>query len=309
MMKKSMVITMVLCLLFGLISCGKAAYEASYSADYAAARQVMNDASWEGGPGFNPEMPGLAKAYAVPEPAAPSAPSELLPADVNRKLTYTTHLTVRVDELTQAAETVAAMMKSYNAYSSSTHMEENRQTYYIRVPVTSYEAMLNQVNGLGKVDSRSDSADDVTLQYYDLEGRLNMRRELLKTYQDYLGRAANIEEILSVEQKIAELQNEIDMYGSQFTLLNNQIDYATIVLTLYGTSSAYTYEAPSIWDRIKDIFGGYSGFLSSAVIVIINIIVYGIPILAAAALLFWLLFGKIGLLRKLWRLVAKQKNR
>jgi hypothetical protein len=136
-----------------------------------------------------------------------------------------------------------------------------------------------------------------------------MRRELLQTYQEYLGRAANIEEILSVEQKIAELQNEIDMYGSQFTILSNQIDYATIILTVYGTSSSSTYETPSIWDRIKDLFGGYGDFLSGAAIVIIQVIVYGIPILAATALLFWLLFGKIGLLRKLWRLVAQRKER
>jgi hypothetical protein len=165
--------------------------------------------------------------------------------------------------------------------------------------------MINQVNELGKVSSRNDSAEDVTLRYYDLESRLDMRRELLETYQSYLDRAANIEEILSVEQKIAELQNEIDRYGTQFTQLVNQIDYATIVLTLYGTST-YTYNEPSILDRIKDVFGGYSDFLSGAVIVIIQIIVYGIPILAATAIMFWLLFGKIGLLRKLWNLVAKR---
>jgi hypothetical protein len=295
MMKKYFTITAILCLLFGLISCNMSGANEAYAmADYEAANQ-----SWEG-TGFN----ATARAKAMPEAAAPAEP---IPVNADRKLIKTTHLTIRVDDLNEAAETITAMMNNYGAYASSTNMEENHQTYHIRVPLASYETMINQVNGLGKVDSRSDSAEDVTLRYYDLEGRLNMRRELLKTYQAYLQKAANIEEILSVEQKIAELQNEIDMYGSQFVLLNNQIDYATIILTLYGTAT-YSYAEPSILDRIKDIFGDYSDFLSGAIIVIINIVVYGIPILAAAAILFWLLLGKVGLLRKLWGIVARKKE-
>jgi hypothetical protein len=303
MMRKTFLLHVILCSLFVFFSCGGAQNEAYSSGDYESAKQARAF----GGNTFlaDTAMPAEmnAKAFAVPEAASPLGQ---IPTD--RKLVMTTHLSIRVDDLNKSAEIITAMMKNYNAYSSSTQIEENSQTYTIRVPADSYEAMINQANGLGKISSRSDFAEDVTLQYYDLEGRLNMRQELLKTYQSYLAQAENIEEIMSVEKKIAELQNEIDMYGSQFSVLNNQVDYATIILTVYGTESGYSYEQPSIWDRIKDLFGGYSDFLSSAAIVIIQIIVYGIPILIAAALLFWLLFGKIGLMRKLWQLVAKKKS-
>jgi hypothetical protein len=305
MMKKLISFAAVLCLLVVFFSCGGAKYEAEYATDYAAPRQVKiaGDAAMNTS-GFSAEMSMNARAKvadtlpaAIPESAA-----------TNRKLVKTTHLSIRVDDLHNAAETISAMIQNFGGYSSSTQIEENSQTYNIRVPVDSYEAMINQTNELGKVSSRSDFAEDVTLQYYDIEGRLNMRQELLGTYRSYLSRAANIEEILSVEKKIAELQNEIDMYGQQFSILNNQIDYATIILTVYGTASGYTYEAPSILDRIKDLFGNYNDFLSGALIVIIQIVVYGIPILIAAALMFWILFGKIGLLRKLWNLVMRKKG-
>jgi hypothetical protein len=309
MMKKLFLAAVVLSVLCAFVSCGGAGMKEEYSsAGYGSARQVVYDQELavSADMGFNAVMPEAAKAYAVPEMPAPSDPLNV-PVSSGRKLIMTTHLSIRVDDLSLAAETIAAMIKNYGAYSSSTSIEENRQSYNIRVPIASYDAMVNQANGLGKVDSRSDFAEDVTLNYYDIEGRLNMRRELLNTYQEYLGRAANIEEIMSVEKKIAELQNEIDMYGSQFTRLNDQIDYATINLTVYSTTSGYTYEAPSVGDRIKDMFGGYGDFLSSALVAIVKIIVYGIPILAAAALAFWILFGKIGLLRKLWTLIARKK--
>jgi alpha-D-ribose 1-methylphosphonate 5-triphosphate synthase subunit PhnG len=85
---------------------------------------------------------------------------------------------------------------------------------------------------------RSENAEDVTLQYYDLEGRLNTKRELLKTYQSYLGRAKNIEEIMTVEKQIAELQNEIDWTGTRFRALADTVDYATIRLEISGSPSS-----------------------------------------------------------------------
>jgi hypothetical protein len=308
MMKKWISVFAMTILLMTFFSCGGAGMnEAAYSSNYETRRTAQFLAEAEpvmANSGFNTTA---AKAYAGSEsPASPQASANPLPSD--RKLIKTTNLYIDVDSLQKADELVSALMNEYKAYSTSTQIDGNQHTYIIRVPEDEYDAMLNQVNSLGKVRSRSDSAEDVTLHYYDLEGRLNMRRELLETYKSYLGRADNIEEILSVEQKIAELQNEIDMYGSQFTMLNNQIDYATIVLTLYGPEPRYVHYEPSLFDRVKDLFGGYSDFLSGAAIVIVQIIIYGIPILIAAALLFWLLFGKIGLMRKLWSMIARKKG-
>ncbi len=307
MMKKYVLFISILCLLlFAFVSCGGGGGKEAYAADYEAIAGRERSVSYQemsrsdtafAGSGYNSEMPSESASAA-----------QALNVTDNRKLIKTTNLILRVDDLNEAAETIGAIMQNYGAYSSSTQIEENRQTYYIRVPESSYETMLDQVNGLGKVSRRTDSIEDATLQYYDLEGRLNTRKELLQTYQSYLSKADNIEEILSVEKKIAELQNEIDMYGSRFTQLVNQIDYASIILTLYGTVSGYGYQEPSIWDRVKDLFSGYGDFLSGALIVIIQIIVYGIPVLIAVTLAFWLLFGKIGLLRKLWRLAAKKKE-
>ncbi len=322
-MKKNIFVTVLLCLVWVLFSCGAkkdAPYEATdYESKQGSTLFGNMDMVWES-TGFNPEGPPGVEAQAAPAPRDVSnlygtvtvnkevPAANLDSALAERKLVKTTNIFIRVDDMGKASETINNMMKSYGAYSSSTQIEENRQTYVIRVPSSSYEAMLGQVNGLGKVTTRNDSVEDVTLQYYDLEGRLNTRKELLKTYQSYLNKAKNIEEILSVEKKIAELQNEIDSYGSRLTKLANQVDYSTIMLILHGPTPGYTYHEPTILERIKDIFGNYGDFLSGAVIIILQIIIYGIPVLGVVALMFWLLFGKVGLIRRLWRLISKKKE-
>jgi hypothetical protein len=44
-------------------------------------------------------------------------------------------------------------------------------------------------------------------------------------------------------------------------------------------------------------------------VVLVGIVIYGIPVILGAALLFWLLFGRIGLLKKLWRLAAGKNTK
>jgi hypothetical protein len=175
------------------------------------------------------------------------------------------------------------------------------------VPEGYYEAMLEELSGLGRIIRRTEYTEDVTLRYYDLEGRLATRQELLKTYQGYLTRASNIDEIMTVERRIAELQWEIEQTGTQFRNLANQVDYSTINIEITGPASAGSYSRPGLGDKLSDLFGGFGGVISSTLVFLIGIVIYGVPFALLAVLLFWLLFGRIGLLKKLWRIAAGKK--
>jgi hypothetical protein len=160
---------------------------------------------------------------------------------------------------------------------------------------------------MGRLLHRSESTEDLTLRYYDLEGRLETKRELLKTYQSYLGKAKNIEEILAVEAKIAELEDDIDGTGKELRSLANLVDYATVELEIQGPENTVSPAAPTLGERVAKLFGAFGDFLSTALVFLLGLVVYGIPSLLILALLFWLLFGKIGLLKRLWRLAAGKR--
>jgi hypothetical protein len=197
-------------------------------------------------------------------------------------------------------------MGKYGAYTSSVSIFENSRHYTIRVPAASFDPLFAELAGMGKLLHRTESAEDVTIRFYDLEGRLTTKRELLKTFQGYLGKAKDIDEIMTVEKRIAELQQEIDWTGTEFRALADLVDYATVNLELAGP--AVPSAAPDLGDRIAGLFGGFREFAVTVLIILLGIVVYGIPGILILALLFRLLFGRIGLAKKLWRITAGQKR-
>jgi hypothetical protein len=228
-------------------------------------------------------------------------------SEQSRKLTKTAEIRIRVEDPGATEKPIAELMAKYNAWSASSGIYENSRSYTIRVPEGFYEAMLEDLSGLGKIIRRTEYTEDVTLRYYDMEGRLATRQELLKTYQGYLGRANNIDEIMTVERRIAELQWEIEQTATQFRNLSNQIYYSTINIDITGPVNSGSYSRPGLGEKLADLFGSAGDVVSSALVVLIGIIIYGAPIVLVAVLLFWILFGRIGLLKKLWRLAAGKK--
>ncbi|MDR3139846.1 MAG: DUF4349 domain-containing protein [Treponema sp.] len=267
-----------------------------------------------------------ARAFSYDTAAAPAAASAevglrgagaILPEDgtvpeaagQERKLVREAELRLRVQDPEAAEGPLFAAMETHKAYASMVQIYENSRTYAIRVPQASYEAFLGEVNSMGKVLYRTESTEDVTLRYYDLEGRLNTSRELLRTFQNYLGQAKNIDEIMTVERRIAELQAEIDRHGTRLRSLANQVDYASINLEIVGPAAISSYAAPSLGERLAGLFQSFGTFASLVLVILTGLVIYGIPAILLLVLLFWLLFGRIGVIKKLWRLAAGKKEK
>ncbi|MDR2178404.1 MAG: DUF4349 domain-containing protein [Treponema sp.] len=226
-----------------------------------------------------------------------------------RKLIKNARIRTKVDSLEEAAALVDAVLERCQGYASDSSVNDSSRHYTLKVPSARYEAVLREVGNIGKILYQSETVEDATLNYYDLDGRLNTRLELLKTFRAYLGKAESIEDIMTVEKRIAELQQEIDWYGSQLANLSHLIDYATISLELQGPVSETAYYKPSVADRIAELFRSFADIASTALVVLLGVFIYGIPALFILILLFWVLFGRIGLIRKVWRLAGAKKDR
>jgi hypothetical protein len=225
-------------------------------------------------------------------------------AEQSRKLVKRAELRIRVEDPGATEKPLMELMEKYKAWAASSGIYENSRNYTIRVPSGLYDAMLSELAVLGRVLRRTENAEDVTLRYYDLESRLTTKQELLKTYQSYLGRAANISEIMTVERNIAELQQEIDYTGTQFRNLASLVDYSTINVDITGPVNAVSYHRSSLGERLKELFGSFGNVASSALVVLVGVLIFGVPAVLMVVFLFWILFGRIGILKKLWRRAA-----
>jgi hypothetical protein len=298
------VLTLSAALLF-TFGCNQKGRGDSYSSvgramNHLAYEQAAYDAESAAYPAAMPE-PRMAKAMSETdgrirgEEESPASDLD----NIERKLIKRASVRIRAENLEIADASVSGLLEKHNAYAASTNIEENYRYYSLRVPAQNYDIFLVEMNIMGRLLQRYESTEDVTLRYYDLEGRLSTKKELLKTFQSYLGRAKNIEEILAVESRISELQYDIEGTGIQLRNLANQIDYSTIDLTISVPVASISNQGLTLGEKIKQLLSGFGNFLSTVVVVITGIIVYGIPVLLLIGLLFWLLFGKIGLLKKL----------
>ena len=262
--------------------------------------------------GFRDEI--LSEDSSVNEAERQSAPLENLSAGIERKLVKKADLRIEADKsfvnsdgtLSGVNQKVDELMKKYGAYSESTQSDENSSNFIIRVPKIHYESLIEGTSVLGKLRSRSETAEDVTLRYYDLEGRLNTKKTLLETFHGYLSRAKDIDDIMKVETRIAELQNEIDWLGNQLTNLANLVDYATVVLDVYSYRQTKAY---TLAERVKQLFSSFGDFASDALVVILGIIFYGGPIVIICLIAFWLFFGRIGILKKAFRFALRSNGK
>jgi len=330
-MKKNIFILILLATFLLTFGCGGGGMEgglATGNSKYARASAYddfsYSTAQWEG-TGFNPEeiarfemqapetaLRDTSNLYGkmTQETPMPNS-SDSISANLNeveRKLVKSADVRIRVENLETADVSISSLMEKYDAYAASTNITENSYYYSLRVPSKVYDLFLAEMNGMGRMIHRSENTEDVTLRYYDLEGRLETKKELLRTFQSYLRRANNVDEILKVETRIAELQYDIERTGQELRYLANRVDYATIELNLLGPAAAASNRNVTFGERIGQMFGGFGGFLSSVAIVIVGIIIYGIPILLLVVFFVWLLFGRIGLIKKLWQLVKGKQQ-
>ncbi|MCX7949676.1 MAG: DUF4349 domain-containing protein [Treponemataceae bacterium] len=224
-----------------------------------------------------------------------------------RKLIYRAQVELRVSDIQKAFSEVTDLLKSFGAYLAHQTTTEESITAEIRVPREQFQNMLTRLEQLGKVRTKNIFTEDVTDTYFDLEQRIKNKRTLVERYREYLKSAKNIEEILKVEQALSDATYELERLEGSFTQLSQQIAYSTINLVLEPLMPTGS-EKSTFLEKLQEFFASYGETLGNIVIVIIGLVVYGIPLLLIGAFVWYLSFGKIGFVRKLFRLIHSEKK-
>jgi len=222
--------------------------------------------------------------------------------EAGRKLVYRADMTVEVDDPAVAEAAAVAAVKEAGGYVSVRRDEADSAYLELRVPVASLEALMDAFAGAGKTRSRSVSAEDVTDSYFDLDGRLRNKRLLEERYRDYLRKAQSVEDMLAVEARLSETTNDIERLEGAFRDLGDRIDLATLSLSIRAARSADP-SRPTLGESLGRLFDGVADAFRVAVVALVGLVVYGVPAALALAALWWLAFGRLGLVRRLFSLV------
>ena len=195
------------------------------------------------------------------------------------KIIYTADLSIETkdfdgarQQLDETLDSMDGYMESSNEYTDST---DNTRTLSLtlRVPESAYSAFLTSAEAAGSVTSRSESADDVTTQYLDIEARLDNLTAQRTRLQELQASADALSDLLQIESSLSDVQYQIESYQSQLNWYANQVQYCTVNITLNEVETL-TSTGSSFGARLADAFrNGWSNFtagVQTAAIVLIG---------------------------------------
>ena len=221
----------------------------------------------------------------------------------DRKLIKTGSISLEVEQLAATEEAVLAWCQSFGGYVASSFYHEGSAAFTVRIPAVRFDDAMAAAGNLGRVRSRNISTQDVSEQFYDLRTRLDTRKILRDRLQSYLAQAKDMEDLLHIERELNSTLTEIESMEGRMRRLSNQIDYSTITVDLqlpYRTTDQ-GFQWPSLDRTVRRFLSNVVDFFVDFVAVVLYIIIFGIPILGLVALLYWLLLGRVGLLKRIFK--------
>lgn len=161
--------------------------------------------------------------------------------DPDAKLVRRAELYVETTEFDQAAQQLNEMVNQAGGYFESAAVEggsyrnvnANRYgSYVIRVPEDAYTGFLQNAGELGYLASKTESTENISTQYYDTEARLKTLRTKQERLQALLAEAEVMEDIISLESALSDVEYEIEQYSSTMNQYDSLVSFSTIDLTL-----------------------------------------------------------------------------
>ena len=228
-------------------------------------------------------------------------------SEYERKLIRTGNVTLEVKTVSDAEEKISAWAKSLGGYITNANTWENGAGFTVRVPASRFDDAMAQAGEFGRVTNRSVSSQDVSDNYYDLQSRLQTKYILRDKLTGYLNQAKDIKDLLEIERQLNSVLEDIDSTEGRFKRLSGQIDFSTIYINMQfergkDEGGIILPDVKNSWNEfVSTVIAFFWGLLK----VLFYIVIFGIPLIAIAAFLFWLLFGKVGLLVRLFKKLRK----
>lgn len=232
----------------------------------------------------------------------PDASPTTAPDEAERKLVSTGTMELEVDDLQAAESSMRAAVQETGGYVEYFQQGQDNFRMNVKVPADSFDAFMDDSSALGEVLSRGVNVEDVTDRYYDLEHRVRSKEILVERFQGYLEEAEKIEDVLTVERELNETIAELERLKGSFRNLSHLVSFSTLRLDVQLPSYASEKAPlPSLRAGLRNFGYTIANVFYGIFFVVLGLIVFGVPALLILGLLYWISFGKIGLLRRFFQ--------
>ena len=142
---------------------------------------------------------------------------------------------------------------SNSSYASSTSAARSARLT-ARIPSEKLDGYLAGISKQSNVTRKSESTEDVTLQYVDLQSH---KKALLAEQESLLSmmeQAESIEDIIAINEQLTDVRYQIESMESQLRSYDNRVDYSTVYLYIDEVEVYTPVEEETVWERISTGF-------------------------------------------------------
>jgi hypothetical protein len=202
----------------------------------------------------------------------------------------TVSLSIVVKDFAAARSSLENILARHHGYSAQLNVNtpENAPRGLqasLRIPAPELSSAVRDIKTLGRVETESQSGEEVTQQHADLAARLKTSRDTEQRFRTILQqRAGNVAEVLQVEEGIARVRGDIERMEAEQKALEHRVDFSTVELQLTEEYKAQLNPpAASVSTRIHNaLVEGYRNASETVLGIVLSFAEYG------PALLIWL---------------------
>ncbi|MBQ3044518.1 MAG: DUF4349 domain-containing protein [Clostridia bacterium] len=294
-MKKAL--ALALCIIFALsfASCAKSANDAAAPENGSVSQKYFSYTTDD----------------IVTESVADSSASGSKASELNEKIIKTVDLSVETKEYDAYIAALSASVTAAGGYIESSSADfgngysSNRYaTYTVRIPADKLGDFLVSAGKNGIITNKTEEQQNVTLEYVDLESRIEAYKTEKQTLTGLLEKAESLDNVLAIQERLSEVNYQIESYTSQLKVLENRVSYSTVTLRICEVERV-TEAEPTVWSRIKNRFADnlddLVDWFKDAVVEIVG----GLPVLVPLAAV---IAAAILILRKIIKKRKAKKN-
>ncbi|MCM2422217.1 DUF4349 domain-containing protein [Streptomyces sp. RKAG293] len=237
--------------------CGASGSSNDSKADKAAAAPQQADA--RGAADAPSAAPGTAKGATTKTPA----PSQ-------NYVVRTATLSVEAkDGVAAALVSARTLVTGAGGYIGDENTSRDGQglehsTITLRVPPESYDKVLNDLAGLGRLIERKVSTEDVTGQVVDVESRIRSQQASLARVRELMNRTTQLSDVVTLEGELSTREANLEALQAQQASLKERTNLATVSLVLSEPehpASAPPKKDDGFWESVGNALGtGWHAF-------------------------------------------------
>lgn len=211
----------------------------------------------------------------------------------SRKLIKTLNINMQTMEFDKTTSSITALVSELEGYIEQSNVSGNSlydaenynekpynprsASFVLRIPAEKLDVASDKLDDIGNITSRTESIEDVTSNYTDIERRLETLKVQEERLLEMLKTANELEYMITLEKELSNVRYEIESYTTNLNGLDNQISYSFVYIDV---DEVIQYDdvriaPPTFGERIANGFSSsiraISSFGQNLVVVLVTV--------------------------------------